>query len=67
MFSSIKRQANFKVVITELYPQNPWELVAYPFGFAEHTCATTAVEYEYFGWNCLWTRDFSVRSKKKQQ
>jgi len=30
-----------KVAITEMYPRIPWQLVANPLGFTEHTLGTT--------------------------
>jgi hypothetical protein len=38
----LNKTSNFKVTITEMYPQLPWELVADPLGSAEHTLGITA-------------------------
>jgi len=38
----LNKTSNFKVTITEMYPQLSWELVADPLGSAEHTLGTTA-------------------------
>jgi hypothetical protein len=42
-FPPLKREyANFRVAITETYPQILWELVIDSFGSAEHSLGTTA-------------------------
>jgi hypothetical protein len=40
-FLKFKKKVNFKVAMTELYPQIIWELVADPLGSAEHTLGAT--------------------------
>ena len=39
-----------KAAITEMYPRIPWELVADPLGYAEHTLGTTVLDQWYSTW-----------------
>jgi hypothetical protein len=43
-FFSLKKYINFILAITDVHPQNLWELVADPKGPAEHTLGTTGIE-----------------------
>ena len=40
-----KKWITFRVAITKMYSQIPWELSTDPFGFAKHTLGTTALKY----------------------
>jgi hypothetical protein len=45
LFLSLKI-SNFKVAVTKIYPRFPWDLVADPLGYAEHTLETTGHGHE---------------------
>jgi hypothetical protein len=57
MIPGITKAVHFKVAITEIYPQIPWELVEDNMGSAEHPVGTTGPADRIF---CFRERSCSV-------
>ena len=56
----ITRIVYFKVVITEMYPRIPWELVEDPLGSAEHILGTSDLK-------CLMYMEIECRQDSLQK